>query len=159
MKLVRAAFTRSMLAAALLASTAASVGAADPYEVNVLLPMTGSGAFIGQDAQVGLRLIEGMVNRSGGIGGRPLRFVIGLDVPLGERRFAPHCGHKLQQTMRCNRAHFACGRVLTASRAWDAATVGKHNRYTNLIIFLRWPAPGFCASLVLFTRIGPGTLT
>jgi branched-chain amino acid transport system substrate-binding protein len=54
---------------------AESARAADPtFDVNVVLPLTGQAAFIGQSQQVGLRAAELVVNRGGGIRGRPLHF-------------------------------------------------------------------------------------
>jgi branched-chain amino acid transport system substrate-binding protein len=49
---------------------------ADPYEVNVLLPLTGSASFYGTAQQQSLRAVEDEVNRGGGIAGRPIKFVI-----------------------------------------------------------------------------------
>jgi branched-chain amino acid transport system substrate-binding protein len=63
---------------ALPALAAAPVSGA-PVEINVLLPLTGSGAFIGNATKKDLDLIESIVNDSGGIKGRPVKFVIGDD--------------------------------------------------------------------------------
>jgi branched-chain amino acid transport system substrate-binding protein len=62
-------------------STAAplSTQAAEPYEVDVLLPLTGSASFYGTAQQQSLRAVEDEVNKSGGIFGRPLKFVIADD--------------------------------------------------------------------------------
>lgn len=49
---------------------------ADPYEVNVLLPLTGSASFYGTAQQQSLHAVEDEANRSGGIAGRPLKFII-----------------------------------------------------------------------------------
>jgi branched-chain amino acid transport system substrate-binding protein len=49
--------------------------AAEPYEINVVLPLTGGGSFLGETEQRSLQILEGVVNQSGGIVGRPLRFV------------------------------------------------------------------------------------
>jgi branched-chain amino acid transport system substrate-binding protein len=46
-----------------------------PYELNVILPLTGPGAFIGQTHQKTLQLLESVVNKSGGIRGQSLHFV------------------------------------------------------------------------------------
>jgi branched-chain amino acid transport system substrate-binding protein len=62
--------------AAMLVAGPAMVPAAEPYEINALLPLTGSAAFIGHDASVALGMIEGIVNRTGGIKGRPIKFVV-----------------------------------------------------------------------------------
>ena len=47
-----------------------------PYEINVLAPLTGAGAFFGKSYVEGLTALEGVVNASGGIKGRPVKFVI-----------------------------------------------------------------------------------
>ena len=52
------------------------VRAADPYEINVILPMTGGAAFLGQSESTSYKVIESIVNNSGGIKGRPVKFTI-----------------------------------------------------------------------------------
>jgi branched-chain amino acid transport system substrate-binding protein len=49
--------------------------AADPYEINALLPQSGNGAFLGNAQLISLKLLEGLVNKRGGVAGRPLKFV------------------------------------------------------------------------------------
>ena len=70
------AIALAMTASPLAAATAVS-GA--PYEINALLPLTGPGAFIGNGGKKDLDLIEEIVNRTGGINGRPLKFVVADD--------------------------------------------------------------------------------
>lgn len=70
---------RALLVAALLATMAPAARAADPYVVNVILPLTGSGAFLGNTMLQSLKAVEGYVNRTGGIAGRPLSFVAADD--------------------------------------------------------------------------------
>jgi branched-chain amino acid transport system substrate-binding protein len=63
----------AVLAMALLATPAM---AAEDYEINVVLPLTGGGSFLGKAEQQGLQLAETFVNGEGGIGaGRKLKFV------------------------------------------------------------------------------------
>lgn len=50
--------------------------AADPYEINVILPVTGSGAFIARADMNALSVIEQTVNKSGGVRGRAIKFVV-----------------------------------------------------------------------------------
>lgn len=50
--------------------------AADPVKIDVLLPMTGSNAFSGKQESDSLQVIESLINRTGGISGRPVRFAI-----------------------------------------------------------------------------------
>ncbi|MGH7755283.1 MAG: ABC transporter substrate-binding protein [Vulcanimicrobiaceae bacterium] len=67
----------AILAAALLVAVATpSVRAAEPYEINVIMPLTGSAAFLGKAENQSLQLIEGVVNKTGGIKGRPVKFVV-----------------------------------------------------------------------------------
>jgi branched-chain amino acid transport system substrate-binding protein len=47
-----------------------------PYEINVILALTGPAAFIGKAEQQSLQLVEGIVNKGGGINGRPIKFVV-----------------------------------------------------------------------------------
>lgn len=57
---------------------AAPIGAAaqstEPFHIPVILPLAGTAAFIGKDELEDLRLIEKIVNKEGGIRGRPVAF-------------------------------------------------------------------------------------
>lgn len=70
---------RVRLLAALLLSVAAFphplAAQAEPYEIPVVLSLTGTAAFLGQTEQQALRILERQVNASGGIRQRPVRFV------------------------------------------------------------------------------------
>jgi branched-chain amino acid transport system substrate-binding protein len=71
----------SGLLAGILALTGALVGgpraalAADPYPINVVLPLTGGGAFLGKIEKANLEARLTSINRAGGIDGRPVSFV------------------------------------------------------------------------------------
>ena len=52
-----------------------SAHAADPYKINVILPLTGGAAFLGKGEQQALQLLQATVNKEGGINGQPLEFV------------------------------------------------------------------------------------
>jgi branched-chain amino acid transport system substrate-binding protein len=65
--------------ACLLTATLGTVPAAAqpvPYEINVILALTGPAAFIGKAEQQSLQLLEGILNKDGGIYGRPIKFAI-----------------------------------------------------------------------------------
>jgi branched-chain amino acid transport system substrate-binding protein len=68
----------ALLSAALLAAPLAA-SAAEPFEINAILPVTGAGAFLGKEESEALGVIETLTNKSGGIGGRPIKFVIADD--------------------------------------------------------------------------------
>src|SRR5215469_4837504 len=64
-------------AVALAAMLAPSLAhAAEPYEINVILPLTGPAAFLGNGEKISLELAEKAMNAKGGIDGRPVKFVI-----------------------------------------------------------------------------------
>ena len=63
--------------ASLIAPFAAK--AAEPYEINTILSLTGNIAFVGQTQLKALKAIETMVNADGGIKGRPISFVVSDD--------------------------------------------------------------------------------
>jgi branched-chain amino acid transport system substrate-binding protein len=62
--------------ALLLALTPVRTPAADPFTIDVILPITGGGAFAGDAQQQAMHLYERLVNKTGGIHGRPLHFEI-----------------------------------------------------------------------------------
>jgi branched-chain amino acid transport system substrate-binding protein len=67
---------RCAMLALVFALVAAPAQAAEPYDIYVILAVTGPLAFIGSDEQTALRLLETVVNKDGGIRGRPIHFVI-----------------------------------------------------------------------------------
>jgi branched-chain amino acid transport system substrate-binding protein len=80
---IDSSFPRRASSALILALFAAGIplatAAADPYEINVVLPLTGSVALLGNAVAKSLGLVEENVNKAGGISGRPVKFVIGDD--------------------------------------------------------------------------------
>jgi branched-chain amino acid transport system substrate-binding protein len=69
------------VAAALLVavSTAAPARSADPYTIYVVASLTGAGAFLGQAEAKSLEAAEILINKGGGIQGRPVHFEIADD--------------------------------------------------------------------------------
>jgi branched-chain amino acid transport system substrate-binding protein len=75
-------FGTRLITAGAIATLLASVGfgravglAADPVEVPVVISQTGQGAFLGAQLRQGMELAEALTNKTGGIGGRPLKLV------------------------------------------------------------------------------------
>jgi branched-chain amino acid transport system substrate-binding protein len=64
----------AVLALMLLGTTVAQA-AAEPYEINVVISTTGSGAFLGTHETAALGVLQDVVNKQGGIKGRPVKFV------------------------------------------------------------------------------------
>jgi branched-chain amino acid transport system substrate-binding protein len=73
---LRAVARTTTVALVLLAFAPLRTIAADPYPIDVILPLTGGAAFAGEAQQQVLRLYEGSINKTGGIHGRPLHFEI-----------------------------------------------------------------------------------
>jgi branched-chain amino acid transport system substrate-binding protein len=73
----RCRFLCALAAVALLvaALAPAPAAAADPYEIDVILSLSGPFAFLGNAAKA-LRTLEPLVNAQGRIDGRPIRFAI-----------------------------------------------------------------------------------
>lgn len=69
---------RTFAALLALLFVAGPVRAADvtPYEINVVLSLTGGASFLGTKEAESLRAMETMVNATGGIKGRPIKFAI-----------------------------------------------------------------------------------
>jgi len=74
MKRFRPTRVVAAIATLFLASSIASAAAAS-YDIDVVLPLTGSAAFVGQGQKDALAALEAHVDKNGGIGGRPLHFV------------------------------------------------------------------------------------
>ena len=72
----RTVLTLFSVLAVVLVAAGGPVRAAEPYDVNVLLSLTGAGAFLGQSEAKSLTAIENLTNKSGGIKGRPVHFVV-----------------------------------------------------------------------------------
>lgn len=70
--------TRLVVFTSLLAlvATARATLAVDPFEINVIIPLAGGGAFLGKSEQISLGVEEEIINKAGGINGRPVHFVI-----------------------------------------------------------------------------------
>lgn len=64
------------LALVFLAAPPPAQSAEPPYEIPVVISLTGTGAFLGQAGAKSLEAIERLVNRTGGIKGRPVHFVL-----------------------------------------------------------------------------------
>jgi branched-chain amino acid transport system substrate-binding protein len=79
---MRASAFRTLIALSLLALLAASASpdaraqAPAPYELNAVFAVTGPAAFLGGPASQAFKAIEGYVNSTGGIHGRPIRMTV-----------------------------------------------------------------------------------
>ena len=83
-------------------------GAADPYEIDAIISLTGQLAFIGQSQQQALHVIEDQVNKTGGIRGRPLHIAISDD------ESNPQVGVQLANGAIAKGVHVVLGPSLTA---------------------------------------------
>ena len=52
-----------------------AVAPAKAYDINVILPLTGGGAFLGKEEQTALQVAEAVINKAGGVHGQNVHFV------------------------------------------------------------------------------------
>jgi branched-chain amino acid transport system substrate-binding protein len=74
-----AAIALAGLICVLTASASSLAAGTEPYEINVIAPLTGSAAFLGQTLVQALHFVEKQTNATGGIRGRQLHLVIADD--------------------------------------------------------------------------------
>jgi branched-chain amino acid transport system substrate-binding protein len=67
------------IGAVLFAMPSVGVSAPDPYNITAFLSLTGGAAFAGNQEAKGFAALESYVNRTGGINGRPIHFVVSDD--------------------------------------------------------------------------------
>ncbi|HXP93014.1 MAG TPA: ABC transporter substrate-binding protein [Candidatus Binatia bacterium] len=103
--------SRTLLGLLILALAAAplSGSAAEPYEISVILPVTGPGAFVAHVEINSLTVIEQMTNKAGGIRGRPIRFVVQDD------QSNPAVSVQLLNGIIAKKAPFVLGSTLAAT--------------------------------------------
>jgi branched-chain amino acid transport system substrate-binding protein len=82
-----------LLVALTQAGTAAISAPQEPYEINVITPATGSGAFLGKSYKETFSALEVAINRSGGIRGRRVAFV------LNDSQTTPQTGLQIVNAM------------------------------------------------------------
>jgi branched-chain amino acid transport system substrate-binding protein len=73
------ALLSTLLVAGMLAGGVAPASAVDPYIIHAIVPLTGPNAFLGKGEATTLQAIEAMVNKKGGIRGRPIAIQIADD--------------------------------------------------------------------------------
>jgi branched-chain amino acid transport system substrate-binding protein len=73
--MIRALLGASLITLFTLGGPRFAAEAAEPYDIDVILPLSGSGAYGGQTHEKGLEILESVYNRNGGINGRPIHFV------------------------------------------------------------------------------------
>jgi branched-chain amino acid transport system substrate-binding protein len=99
----------ALAAAVLSSSVAAPARAADPYEIPVILSLTGIYAFIGKGSQAGLQGVEQVANAAGGVNGRPIKFVFQDDAS------SPQTSLQLANALTAKGAPFILGPASTAT--------------------------------------------
>lgn len=67
---------RGLVALAIVCCMRSPVTAVEPYDIDVVLPLTGPLAFLGSEQRESLEILQSDVNRGGGVRGRAIRFVI-----------------------------------------------------------------------------------
>jgi branched-chain amino acid transport system substrate-binding protein len=99
----------SVLLTLLLATFPLAGRAAEPFEINVIIALTGGGAFLAKDQQEVLNVLEAQVNKAGGIRGRPIKFVIADD------QSSPQVAVQLMNQAIAKNAQVVLGSTLVAA--------------------------------------------
>ncbi len=102
----RRSFLAATIAAAL--SLISPSFAAEPYDIHVVLPLTGSAAFVGQGEKDALAALETYIDKDGGIAGRPLHFVFHDD------QTSPQIAVQLTNTILADKPAVVMGSSLVA---------------------------------------------
>jgi branched-chain amino acid transport system substrate-binding protein len=107
-----------------------------PYDVYAILSITGSAAFLGTKEQQALRILEGVVNRGGGINGRPVHFIVQDDTSN------PQIGVQLANALIAKNAPAILGSTVLATCGAIDALTDKTGPVTYCLSPLAKPAPG-----------------
>lgn len=113
---------RRGLAALLLviASIAPASAQPAPVKIDVIISLTGSVSFVGKDQTDALHVLENYVNKTGGIGGRPVQFVVHDDTS------SPQVAVQLANQIIATKAAIILGPGVTATcQAVSAIVVDK----------------------------------
>jgi branched-chain amino acid transport system substrate-binding protein len=114
----------ALVALALFGTVTSSVAADAPVEIHAILPLSGSGAFIGEKKVETLKMIEAYVNATGGIKGRPVKFVVHDDGS------SPQNGVQITSALVASHATVILGSVLAAICKAEAPLVSKSGPLT-----------------------------
>jgi branched-chain amino acid transport system substrate-binding protein len=108
--MLRSVVTRGLTIAlaASLATIPLAGRAADPFEINAIVSLTGSAAFLGKAQSQALNILQNQVNRAGGINGRPIAFTIADD------ESNPQVGVQLMNAVIAKKAQVVIGASIVA---------------------------------------------
>lgn len=107
----------SIAVALMSSSVVAPARAADPYEIPVILSLTGLYSFVGKGSQAGLQGVEQVANAAGGVSGRPIKFVFQDDGS------SPQTSLQLANALRTKGTPFILGPSSTATCSSVVPTV------------------------------------
>lgn len=129
-------FTSIGLALALVAGGASfRASAAQPYELNAILSLTGGAAFLGTKEMQSLRALEATVNATGGIKGRELKIVVQDDASN------PQTAVQIASTLVAKKVPVILGPTLAADCGAVQALVEKNGPVTYCYALSGIPQP------------------
>jgi branched-chain amino acid transport system substrate-binding protein len=100
---------------------------AEPFTINAILSLTGSGAFLGQAQADGYRMVEKAVDDDGGINGTPIHFVIADD------QSSPQVAAQLTSDLLSRHVQIILGTTLVAPCRVIAALVEQSGPFNYCI--------------------------
>lgn len=93
---------------ALIAGTGPAKAQAEPYRFNIVLSLSGPATFLGKQEQESFQIEEAMINKMGGVKGRPVKFIFYDD------QSSPQVGLQLLKKIKSEQAPFVLGSSIRA---------------------------------------------
>jgi branched-chain amino acid transport system substrate-binding protein len=124
------------LAAILLLAAPRAGSAAEPYNINMILALSGPGTFIGNTQLQAAQALEGSINKTGGIAGRPVKFVAKDD------QSNPQIAVQLARELIAQHVPVILGPTVTASCNAVTPLVQRDGPVTYCLTAGAHPAPG-----------------
>ena len=109
MRSIQIAAARTLALAAAFAGLVAGPARAETFDIPVIVSTSGGGAFAGKGQQVSLEAVADVVNKAGGVNGRPVRFVFHDD------QTSPQLAVQLASRALADKPKVVLGSTLAAS--------------------------------------------
>lgn len=157
MKKIGSTIAGVVAAALLFSSLPSSGGAAEPVSVDVIIPVTGQAAFVGQVEAKAIDAAAQMVDKTGGIAGRPLQFVVHDDQsnPQTTVQFVNDAIARNEQVVLGPSLSSACGAVLPLLKDGPVAycfSPGVHPPAGSYMFTADWSTADTIVALVRYAR-------
>lgn len=142
----------ALVLALILSLRPAALGAAEPFDVYAISELTGNASFVGKNEVIALQAFQNRLNASGGIDGRPLKFVI------EDAASNPQVAVQLTNQLIAQKVNLVLGASLAATCSAEQPLL-KNGPLAFCLSNAVIPAPGsfmFAASVTTANHVGAG---